>query len=185
MDIQDFIQIRHYLHQHPEVSGKEKATSKFIAEQMDKIWPEAGKEIVGEHGLVFTRQCENAERHVAFRCELDALPIQEVNNIDYRSQYTGVSHKCGHDGHMTILLRLAALINENPPLKTKVSLIFQPAEENGKGAQEICKLSKLFKSDKPDHIFALHNVPGYKKWCVYTFCHFSQNKVYWKNITRG
>ncbi|GAB5522721.1 MAG: amidohydrolase [Roseivirga sp.] len=93
------------------------------------------------------------------RAELDALPIQEINQLAYTSQTPGVSHKCGHDGHMTMVVGLVHLLNERPPEKGRVVLLFQSAEETGQGAQWMINDS-AFQALKPDYAFSLHNLPG-------------------------
>src|SRR5690606_29729288 len=117
-----FIKIRRYLHQNPEVSGQEKATSEFVVSTMREIWPKCGLERVGETSLIFTKGTESAKSHIAFRCELDALPITEINDFQYKSVNNGVSHKCGHDGHMAILMRLAHMLAGDSIDQLKVSL---------------------------------------------------------------
>ena len=97
---------------------------------------------------------------VMIRGDIDALPIQEVNTFDYASTSEGISHKCGHDGHATILLGLSILFSEQPISKGKLILLFQPAEENGRGAQAVLDDAE-FKKEKIDYAFALHNLPGY------------------------
>jgi amidohydrolase len=91
---------------------------------------------------------------------MDALPIKEINNFEYKSNNPGVSHKCGHDGHTTILLSLAQKLSENPIAGLKIYLLFQASEENGKGAMRVIEDEK-FNEIKPDMVFALHNLPGY------------------------
>src|SRR5699024_962593 len=98
---------------------------------------------------------------ILFRSELDALPIQDVNeHLPYRSVVPGKSHKCGHDGHMTILIGLAEKLVRNPPPSGKILLLFQPGEEDGQGARGILNSGKL-KEFAIDFIFALHNIPKY------------------------
>ncbi|MEA3458296.1 MAG: amidohydrolase, partial [Candidatus Thermoplasmatota archaeon] len=94
---------------------------------------------------------------------LDALPIQEINKLPYVSKNPGVSHTCGHDGHMTILIGLASwLQKEIKNLHGKVILLFQPAEETAEGAKLVLK-DPNFSSIRPDYVFALHNLPGFKQ----------------------
>src|SRR5690606_35881140 len=100
------------------------------------------------------------EPTILIRCELDALPIKETNDFEYRSVERNISHKCGHDGHMAIVAGLAAVLGKNRPKKGRVVLLFQPAEENGAGAVQVLK-DKKFKKITPDYVFALHNLPGY------------------------
>lgn len=91
---------------------------------------------------------------------MDALPINEVMDIPHRSVIDGVSHKCGHDGHMAILMGVAARLRRHPPVRGSVVLLFQPAEETGKGACTVITDSR-FKDIEPDFVFALHNLPGF------------------------
>ncbi|MBD3636424.1 MAG: amidohydrolase [Crocinitomicaceae bacterium] len=166
MNTDDFIEMRRYLHQHPEVSENEVSTSNYIRERMKEIWPDAELEVVQENGLIYSQENGEAKCHVAFRCELDALPIQEVNDFEYRSVNDGVGHKCGHDGHMAIVLRLADRLKQQFPENCRVTLIFQPAEENGVGAKAMLEHSKFLKANQPDYYFALHNVPGFPESSV-------------------
>ncbi len=91
---------------------------------------------------------------------MDALPINEDIDIPHRSVIDGVSHKCGHDGHMAILMGVAARLRKHPPARGSVVLLFQPAEETGEGARSVINDSK-FKEIEPDFVFALHNLPGF------------------------
>ncbi len=95
-----------------------------------------------------------------FRSELDALPIQEINEFEYRSKTDGVSHKCGHDGHTTVLIGLAHKLSAQRPYMGKVILLFQPSEENGEGAEGVLQDDR-FTALSPDLVFAFHNLPGY------------------------
>ena len=88
--------------------------------------------------------------------------FRESNEFDYKSKNEGVSHKCGHDGHMTMVAGLIFWLKERAQLKGKVILLFQPAEETGKGAECVLKDPK-FSELQPDYIFALHNIPGVPK----------------------
>ena len=94
------------------------------------------------------------------RCKLDALPITETNTFDYRSITTGISHKCGHDGHMAILVAVALYHSKNRPKAGRVILLFQPAEETCEGAKKVLE-DKVSEQLKPDFVFALHNAPKY------------------------
>jgi amidohydrolase len=161
MELSDFAEIRRHLHQHPELSGEEYKTAQYIEDKLRIFHPALEKEQIDQN-LIFTiGKLEFGKKHIAFRCELDALPIDETNDFQYASVTPGVSHKCGHDGHMSILLRLAYLLKEKPIPNISISLIFQSAEENGKGARQVVNQSVLFDKNRPDYIFALHNVPGY------------------------
>lgn len=159
MKLSDF---RKELHAHPELSGKETETAKKIEAELEKCRPQKIIKGLGGNGLVAIFEGKKPGKTIVFRAELDALPIREVNTFEYVSKNPNVSHKCGHDGHMTILIGLARNLLENPPQKGKVLLLFQPAEETGKGAKAILNDTK-FKEINPDFIFALHNIPGEKK----------------------
>lgn len=113
---------------------------------------------------------------VVIRCELDALPIQETNQFGHRSVKPGVSHKCGHDGHMAILAGLAIRLKEKNFKKGKMVLLFQPAEETGEGAYAVLK-NGVFKNLKPDYFFALHNLPGEGMNTIIVVDHFFSASV--------
>ncbi|MDC1068859.1 M20/M25/M40 family metallo-hydrolase, partial [Candidatus Kapabacteria bacterium] len=89
-------------------------------------------------------------------------PISEVNEFSYKSKNNKVSHKCGHDGHTTILLGLAKLISKFPLKDSAVYLLWQPAEETGEGAKSVLN-DPFFKDLKINHVFALHNLPRYNE----------------------
>lgn len=151
---------RKHLHAHPELSGQEIRTAKTIAEELKKYNPSQLITSLGGHGVAAIFDSETPGKTSLFRAELDALPIQEVNTFAHASTVKGVSHKCGHDGHATILIGLAQKIQQSPPKKGRVILLFQPAEENGQGAQALLN-DTAFTRLQPDQIYALHNVPGF------------------------
>lgn len=155
-----FVNIRKKLHTIAEIARNEKETAEFIAGQLRQIGFTDIQENIGGYGLIATVKGEEEGPSVLFRAELDALPIEETINIPHASQNKGISHKCGHDGHMTILLGLAHELNKRPVRKGKVHLLFQPAEETGEGADLMLKDEKM-SGYKPDYLFALHNLPGY------------------------
>ena len=158
--LEDLISFRKLLHAHPEVSGEESSTAARLAAYLQKLNPTRIQSGLDCHGLIAVFDSGKAGETIVFRAELDALPITETNDFEHRSRVEGVSHKCGHDGHTTILLGLAHCLVEHPPEKGKVVLLFQPAEETGKGAAAILKES-FFQDLKPDLIFGLHNLPGF------------------------
>ncbi|MBK0368956.1 amidohydrolase [Flavobacterium agrisoli] len=162
LKINELISLRKKLHQFPELSGKEANTAKIILSFLEKYPPDELLSKVGKTGIIATYLGKEKGKTVLFRCELDALPIDEKNDFQHRSQIKGISHKCGHDGHMAILCGLAMQLHFQKPQKGKVVLLFQPAEENGLGAKKIVNDSQ-FKKIKPDFAFALHNLPGYSK----------------------
>ncbi|GAB3250784.1 amidohydrolase [Larkinella harenae] len=154
-----FLAFRHELHRFPEVSGQEFQTQQRIKTFVSAFAPDSSTE-VAQTGLLLHYGTADSGPITLIRADIDALPIQEVNGFSHRSQTQGVSHKCGHDGHATILARLASLLAENPVRKGRVYLLFQPAEETGQGAQDVLNDS-VFDSVRPDRVFALHNLPGF------------------------
>jgi amidohydrolase len=160
--LKELIQLRQELHKHPEVSGNEYKTAQRIFDFLSKYKPNQVIKNLGGVGILAIYKGKEDGKSILFRCELDALPIQEINEFDYKSLYEGVSHKCGHDGHMAILCGMVKTLHENPLEKGTVMLLFQPAEEDGNGAKRVINDSN-FAAIKPDFAFALHNLPGYKK----------------------
>lgn len=160
--MEELIQLRQELHKHPEVSGNESKTAQRILDFIAKYKPNQVITNLGGNGILAIYKGKEDGKSVLFRCELDALPIQEINEFDYKSVYEGVSHKCGHDGHMAILCGMAKTLHENPLKKGTVMFLFQPAEEDGNGAKRVLNDSN-FDAIKPDFAFALHNLPGFKE----------------------
>lgn len=161
-DLQDVINLRRTLHRYPELSKQEFETSKRISEFMQQFEPDEEISVAGT-GKMFVFEGKEPGETIFFRCELDALPIQEHSpNLAYRSSINGVSHLCGHDGHMAIIAYLGKLISEHRPKKGKVVLLFQPAEETYLGAKDVVE-SPEFHALSPDYMFALHNIPGVSK----------------------
>lgn len=153
--------VRHFLHQYPELSGKEFKTSAFIATQLRKLEVQLVHDQIADTGVLGIIHGKEKGKTVLFRSELDALPIEEKTlEIPYKSLQKGVSHKCGHDGHMTILLGLAEKLAREGLNRGSVLFLFQPAEETGKGAKAVIE-SGVLKQYPIDYVFALHNVPGY------------------------
>ena len=162
LDIHKLINLRHELHQYPEVSNQEKQTAKRISKFLKSSSPDEIINDIGKYGVAAVYKGEKSGPTVMIRCELDALPIQEINKMKYRSVHEGVAHKCGHDGHMSIVCGLADLLAKNRPASGRVILLFQPAEETGEGANRVLQDEK-FKAIEPDFIYALHNLPGFEK----------------------
>jgi amidohydrolase len=155
--IQDF---RRELHQYPEYSGREKKTAARVLDFCTEFQPDVVIEKLGGNGFALIYEGTGDGKTVMFRAELDALPLDEVSDIPHRSLTKDLSHKCGHDGHMAILCGVASMLHKNRPTGGRVVLLFQPAEETGKGAKAVLKDPK-FKGIVPDYIFALHNLPGF------------------------
>lgn len=153
-------QLRRSLHRYPELSGREAGTADRIAAFLALYTPNRIIRNLGGHGLAAEYLFSNDGPTILIRCELDALPIQEPNTFDHRSLQEGVSHKCGHDGHMAIVAGLAPWLAGTPFTRGRVILLFQPAEETGKGAIAVLE-DERFADLMPDYAFALHNIPGF------------------------
>jgi hippurate hydrolase len=154
----DLVEIRHQLHQIPEIGLSEFKTSDFIAAQLEK-W---GFEItrgLGKTGIVATLRAGNSNRAIGFRADFDALPMQEETNLAYASQHPGAMHACGHDGHTSMLLGAAWALSHDKSFSGTVHFIFQPAEENFGGGKLMIE-DGLFERFPCDQVFALHNWPG-------------------------
>ena len=156
---------RKKLHQFPELSDNEQQTAQAVVEELKRCNPTTIITKLGGYGVAAVFNGDLKGKTILFRAELDALPIVEENSFEHRSKQEGISHKCGHDGHATILIGLARVFKKKPLLKGKVILLFQPSEENGKGAKAVLEDEK-FKSIQPDFVFSLHNVPDFKKGTI-------------------
>lgn len=152
------LDLRHTLHANPSLSNKEQDTALIIKKFLEQHSPTEIIEGIGGAGLAAVYQFPNKGKTVAIRCELDALPIEEENCFDYKSKTKGVSHKCGHDGHMAIVSSLAIWLKNQSFGSGKVVLLFQPAEETGEGAKRVIE-DKKFHNLNIDYVFALHNIP--------------------------
>lgn len=150
---------RHELHRHPELSGQEKSTAQRVLGYLHQLGVSTVKTGIGGEGILAEITSGKAGPTLLFRCELDALPIQETNTFAYASCQHGVGHQCGHDGHMAILLETARRLVVSPPVSGKVLLLFQPAEETGAGAAMV-RTDPVFAAESIDHVYALHNMPG-------------------------
>ncbi|HEY9113346.1 MAG TPA: amidohydrolase [Bacteroidales bacterium] len=156
---EDLVKLRQALHKNPEVSGEERGTAEKICSFLKQFEPDNIVSGIGGNGIIAEFKGEQSGPTVAFRCELDALPISEKNNISYQSTNAGKAHVCGHDGHMVMIAGLAYSLQKKRPAKGRVLLLFQPAEEDGSGAASMIS-DDAFKKFEPDFIFALHNLPG-------------------------
>lgn len=157
--LERIVALRKELHAHPEVSLNEARTAERIRAYLARLESDELLTQVGVHGVMALFDSGKPGPVRMFRCELDALPIEEENTFAYRSTSPGVSHKCGHDGHMAILTGLAERLAEERPLNGKTWLLYQPAEENGEGAKAVLADARM-RAIKPDRVYALHNLPG-------------------------
>lgn len=159
-DLDKIINLRHELHKFPELSDNEFLTAERIASFLSEYKNTELIRGIGGNGIACIIKGKSEGPSVLFRADLDALPIDEINDFEYKSTEKGVAHKCGHDGHMAMIAGLADLFSKNPPEKGQIVLFFQPSEENGQGAYRVVNDEK-FKKIKVDYAFALHNLPGF------------------------
>ncbi len=130
------VDIRRDLHQHPELGWQENRTAARICETLDELAiPYRGG--IGGTGVVAQIAGQRAGPSIALRADMDALPIQEETGLPFSSKVDGVMHACAHDGHTSMLLGVAMLMARNAPPPLPVRLIFQPAEETGRGATKM------------------------------------------------
>jgi amidohydrolase len=158
--LDELLELRKTLHRNAELSGREKKTASLVKDYLSKYPPDQIVDGIGGYGIGAVYQGKSEGPTVLIRCDLDALPIPESIELEYASATDGVSHKCGHDGHMTIVSGLAQILHKNRPDKGRVVLLYQPGEEVGKGAQWVLDDEK-FSQIAPDYVFALHNLPGF------------------------
>ena len=148
------VEWRRSLHQRPELGFREQLTSQFIAQKLQE-WGIEHQTQIAETGIVATIHGNRPGKVLAIRADMDALPIQEQNEVPYRSQHDGLMHACGHDGHTTIALGTAAYLSQHRDFAGTVKLIFQPAEESPGGALPMVNAGVL-KNPDVDAIIGLH-----------------------------
>lgn len=163
--VEEIVAIRRDIHAHPELGFEEHRTSGLIAEKLSE-WGLTEIAQVGGTGIVATiRGKRPSNRVIGFRADMDALAMGETNRFPHASVYAGRMHACGHDGHTAMLLGAARKLAADPDFAGTIQLIFQPAEEGGRGAPAMLK-DGLFSRFPCDRIFGLHSWPN---WPVGTF----------------
>lgn len=148
-----------HMHQHPELAMTEVNTSQFIAEKLREIGSWEIAEGIGKTGIVASMTVGDGKRSIGLRADFDALPIQEDNDLPYKSTVQGKAHLCGHDGHTTMLLGAAKYLAETKNFNGTVHLIFQPGEETMQGGPAMIE-DGLFEKFPVDAVFGMHNMPG-------------------------
>jgi len=129
---------RREFHENPELSGEEIRTSERVCEELKKVNIKVKR--IGKTGVLGILEGSKSGKIVALRADMDALPIEEANNIPYKSKNKGIMHACGHDGHIAMLLGAAKLLSQmRDKIKGTVKFIFQPAEESAQGASMMIK----------------------------------------------
>ena len=156
----DTVAIRSHLHANPELSYQEFETSKFVQSKLQEIGIEF--EVIATTGVQAIIRGKNPEsRVIALRADMDALPIQEENDVRYRSQKPGVMHACGHDVHTSILLGAAKILYElRESWEGTVKLLFQPGEEKNPGGASYMIRDGALQNPTPQGIIGLHVHPG-------------------------
>lgn len=156
----EFIAVRRHLHANPELSYQEFETSLFVQEQLRVMG--IGFEQKATTGLVALIEGKNpSSRVIALRADMDALQIQEENQVPYCSVNEGVMHACGHDVHTSILLGAAKILNETKDQWSgTVKLLFQPGEEKNPGGASFMIRDGALQNPSPSGIIALHVHPG-------------------------
>ena len=149
---------RHRIHAWPELGFEEEKTSALVAEVLASLGLEVHRGLGGT-GLVAVVDSGRPGLSIGLRADMDALPMDERNDLEYRSQRPGVAHTCGHDGHTSALLGTAKHLAAHPPKSGRVVLIFQPAEEGGRGAIRMAE-DGLFERFPCDEVYAFHNMPA-------------------------
>ena len=151
---------RHRIHAWPELGFEEEKTSALVAEVLRSLGLQVHTGLGGT-GVVAVIDSGKPGLSIGLRADMDALPMDEQSDLPYRSQRPGVAHTCGHDGHTSALLGTAKYLVAHPPASGRVVLIFQPAEEGGRGAIKMVE-DGLFTRWPCDEVYAYHNMPALK-----------------------
>jgi len=151
----NLVEIRRDFHEHPELAGNEKRTSKIIAEYLSNLGLEVRTGVAG-YGVVGILKGGKEGKNIAWRADMDALPNDFPDEVSYKSKVEGIQHGCGHDVHMAIGLGIAEVLAKNKDsINGTIYFIFQPEEETFVGAKNIVN-SSLFSKMNLDEIYSLH-----------------------------
>ncbi len=157
--IKEIIQIRQHLHAHPELSFQEYQTSEFICKKLDE-WNVSYRKGIAGTGILAELEGKAEGRIIGFRADMDALPVQEENNIPYKSLNEGIMHACGHDVHSASLLGAIRILKElRNDLSGKIKFVFQPGEERIPGGAKLMLEEHLFDEEEPELMIAQHVYP--------------------------
>lgn len=150
---------RHHIHQHPETAFEEHQTSDYVALLLHEFGIDVHRGLAGT-GVVGTLKGDKGDGPaIGLRADMDALDIEEANDVEYKSRNPGKMHACGHDGHTTMLLGAAKYLSETKNFAGTVHFIFQPAEENEAGGRVMIE-DGLFEKFPVDSVYGMHNMPG-------------------------
>lgn len=159
-NFEEILSVRRHIHRNPELSFQEYKTSEFIQTKLQEFGIEFKSGFV-ETGIVAFIKGKNPEsKTIALRADMDALPIQEENEVDYKSQNSGIMHACGHDVHSSSLLGVAKILNElKEEFEGTIKLIFQPGEEKLPGGASLMIKEGVLENPSPSAIFGQHVFP--------------------------
>ena len=149
---------RHDFHRFPELGFDEHRTAARVADLLANFGLSVSRGI-GQTGVVGVLRRGTSAKSIALRADMDALPIQELNAFEHRSERDGKMHACGHDGHTSMLLGAAQYLAQHSNFDGQVVFIFQPNEEHGLGAKAMIEHG-LFKTHAIDEVYGMHNLPG-------------------------
>jgi hippurate hydrolase len=150
---------RRHIHKHPETAFEEHQTSDYVALRLHEFGIDVHRGLAGT-GVVGTLKGGKGDGPaIGLRADMDALDIEEKNDIDYKSENPGKMHACGHDGHSTMLLGAAKYLSETKNFAGTVHFIFQPAEENEGGGRVMIE-EGLFEKFPVESVYGMHNMPG-------------------------
>jgi hippurate hydrolase len=155
----DMTEWRQHLHTIPELSFDCPKTAAFIKAKLEEFGVDEIHTGIAQTGIVAIINGTGAGRTVGLRADFDALPIEEETGVEYASTHAGKMHACGHDGHTAMLLGAAKYMAETRNFAGRVALIFQPAEEDGGGAQVMCAEGMMDRFDIAE-VYGIHNLPG-------------------------
>ena len=152
---------RHTLHAQPELLYDVERTAGFVAERLREFGCDEVATGIGRTGVVgvVRGRGRSSNRAIGLRADMDALPIQEVRDLPYRSTVPGKMHACGHDGHMAMLLGAAKYLADTRDFDGSAVLIFQPAEEGGGGGEAMVE-DGLMERFGIESVYGMHNIPG-------------------------
>lgn len=150
----ELVQWRRQLHQTPELGFRERLTAALIAQKLQE-WGIEHQTEIAQTGIAAIIRGDRPGAVLGIRADMDALPIQEENEVSYKSQHDGIMHACGHDGHVTIALGTAYYLSQHRDFAGTVKIIFQPAEEGPGGAKPMIEAGVL-KNPDVDAIIGLH-----------------------------
>lgn len=180
---------RRHLHAHPELSYKETATAKYVADALRGMGLVPTEGIAGTGVIVEIKGKNPGKKMIALRADMDALPIEEINTVDYKSKNPGVMHACGHDVHTSSLLGTARILSAvKEQFEGTVRLLFQPGEEKNPGGASLMIRDGALKNPQPSAILGQHVMPllpvgkiGFREGMYMA----SSDEIYLKVIGKG